>query len=725
MGKTKSGLLKTLFGKLLISFMLIIILIISSIMISFYIVYSRSYEEQIIGENSRQANFVALALESFISAAYKEVESLSFNNDIISMETERQTPVLVSSLRRNDYFELLYAQGMDGMQTGRSSGNLGNRRERWWFIKMEQVRTPFVSESYYSVGTNMPCASIFYPITDDTGMIGIMAGDIKLSALHDIVEAAAFEGSFSFILDGMGVVVAHPDSRYQEELYNYSTLTKTVTLRDASGNPMHDASGNLTEQQEFTISDAYKAAIADMMKGNADSARFMEEGRYIYLSYHPVKMAGASDPWYVLSVKEEQVAMQTRNRVILAILGTSVLIIAAALVIVFFVAKNITAPIKTLHSVLEKVGEGDLTTRGKTKSKDEIGEVIVMLNYTQEGIGGLISNVKEKTTSLHSIGAEFSTAAENSSMMIKAIIDHTEEMQALADSQYNSTTETNSAIKEVITGIEKLNDNIESQSKSIIQSSNAVGEMIEHIKSVSQSLQQNAQNVIDLTAASEKGRGGLYEVSRDIEEVAKESEGLLEINRVIQTIASQTNLLSMNAAIEAAHAGEAGRGFAVVAEEIRKLADSSQVQAKNVATSLKKMKESLSRISVSAAAVIDDFKNIDEAVHTVSSQEKNIHAVMEKQEEGSRSLSKITNTLTDITEDVRNGSENMLEGSKKISKSGQTLEALTSSVKKGITEIVDDIDHINKEVMHIHDISELNKKSIDELIGGVSKFRTA
>ena len=725
MEKMENRFLKTLFGKLLISFMFIIILIISSIMISFYIVYSRSFEEQIIGENSRQANYVALALNSFISAAYKEIEGLAFNNDIISMETERQTPVLVASLRRNDYFELLYAQGMDGMQTGRSSGSLGNRRERWWFIKMEQVRTSFVSESYYSVGTNMPCASVFYPIMDDSGMIGIMAGDIKLSALHDMVEEAAYEGSFSFILDGMGVVVAHPDRRYQEELYNYSTLTKTVPLRDASGNPLQDASGNLTEQQSFIISDAYKTAIADMMGGNANSVRFMEEGRYIYLSYLPVKMEGASDPWYVLSVKEEHVAMQTRNRVIFAILGTSVLIIAAALVIVFFVAKNITSPIKTVHSVLKNVGEGDLTTRGKTKSTDEIGEVIVMLNHTQEGIGSLVTNVKEKTTSLHSIGTEFSNVAENSSMMIKAIMDHTEEMKALAESQFNSTTETNRAIKEVITGIENLNEHIESQSRSILQSSSAVGEIINHIESVSQSLQQNVQNVKSLTAASEKGRSGLYEMSRDIEEVAKESEGLLEINRVIQTIASQTNLLSMNAAIEAAHAGEAGRGFAVVAEEIRKLADSSQAQAKNVSVSLKKMRESLSKIGSSTAIVIGDFKIIDEAVQTVSSQEKNIYVVMEKQKEGSRSLSEITNTLTDITEDVRNGSENMLEGSKKITKSGETLENLTSSVKKGITVIVDDIDRINTEVLQIHKISELNKSSIDELINGVSKFRTA
>ena len=719
-----TGLMKTLFGKLLLSFVFVMVLIICAVMVSFYLVYSRSYEEQIISENSRQAQYVALALDSFISAAYKEVESLACNSDIISLETARQTPVLIASLRRNDYFELLYAQGMNGMQTGRSSGNLGNRKERWWFIKMEQVRTPFVSESYYSVATDMPTASVFYPIMDGPDMAGIMGGDIKLSALQNVVQETAHEGSYTFILDGTGVVVAHPDKRYQEELYNFSKLTRTVTLRDASGRPRQDATGTLTEQQSFTISETYKAAIADMMKGHANSARFREEGKYIYLSYLPVKMAGASDPWYVLSIMEEQIAMQTRNKVIFAILVSSALIIIVSLVIVFFVAKNISSPIKTVHAVLKRMGEGDLTARVETASGDEIGEMIRLLNQTQDGVGSLIAKVKEQTTSLHSIGTDFSMAADNSSSMIKTIMVHTEDIKNVADSQANSTADTNKTINEVISGIEKLNERIESQAKSIMKSSSAVDEIINHIKSVSQSLLQNDQNVAILASASEKGRSGLFEVSHDIEEVAKESEGLLEINKMIQTIASQTNLLSMNAAIEAAHAGESGRGFAVVAEEIRKLADSSQAQAKNVAVSLKKMKESLSKISNSATIVIDDFKNIDTAVQTVSSQEKNIRAVIEKQEEGSRSLAKITETLTLITDDVRGESMDMLDGSKKIIQSGATLEKLTANVLKGITEIVDEVEGIEKEVRHIQEISESNTTSIDALVTGVAKFKT-
>jgi len=717
--------MKTVFGKLLLSFLSVIILIIISGLASFYFVYSKSFEQQILTENDRTSLHIARSLYSFMNVAYKVVEELSFNNDVISMETERQTPVFVAAKRRNDYFELLYAQRLDtGMQTGRSAGTLGNRKERAWFKQMERLRQPFVYESYFSVTTNMPTAAVFHPIVYDSEIIGIIGGDLKLSALQDMVMEITEAGSWAFILDGKGVVVAHPDSIYLQELYNFARLTRTVARLDASGIPMRNAAGNIiTEEQPLEISDAYKAAIADMMGGNANSVKFREDGKMIYVSYRPVPMDGHSDPWYVISVRSEDVAMQARNTVIKVMIISCSAIILIAMFIVFFVASNISNPIKLVHSVLKKTKEGDLTCKLEIRSQDEIGEMIKLLNQTQEGVGHLVLTIKEHAIALHTIGLELSETAKKSSSMVSDITTSTKEIKTLADSQSTNTAETNAAIKEVMGGIQVLNGHIESQSQSIQKSSEAVQEIITNITSVSQSLQQNEQNVETLMAASEKGRDGLHEVSREIEEVARASEGLLEINAVIENIASQTNLLSMNAAIEAAHAGETGKGFAVVAGEIRKLAESSSNQAKNVADSLKKMKESLDRIKNSAITVSDYFKDIDESVQTVSVQEKNIRDAMEKQKVGSRSLAEITETLQGITREVKSGSAEMLDGSKKISDSGNALESLTGNVLRGMTEIANGTGKINTEVQRIQEISQENKKSIDILIKAMSKFK--
>ena len=133
-------------------------------------------------------------------------------------------------------------------------------------------------------------------------------------------------------------------------------------------------------------------------------------------------------------------------------------------------------------------------------------------------------------------------------------------------------------------------------------------------QTVTNTLIKNSDNVHDLTEASEVGRNGLQEVAANIHEIARESEGLMEINSVMENIASQTNLLSMNAAIEAAHAGEAGKGFAVVADEIRKLAESSSEQSKTIGSVLKKIKSSIDKITKSTENVLLKFEAMDHGV---------------------------------------------------------------------------------------------------------------
>ena len=222
------------------------------------------------------------------------------------------------------------------------------------------------------------------------------------------------------------------------------------------------------------------------------------------------------------------------------------------------------------------------------------------------------------------------------------------------------------AQKRLQTMTDRLNGQLESQSAAINESSAAIEEMIANTRSVSSTLSKNAQNVQDLQEASAVGHSGLNEVATDIREIARESESLLEINAVMQNIASQTNLLSMNAAIEAAHAGESGRGFAVVADEIRKLAESSSKQSKTIGAVLKKIKGSIDKITKSTDNVMNKFEAIDGGVKTVAEQEQGIANAMAEQSAGSAQIMQAIAQVNDITGQVKEDARQMVEAAAKL-----------------------------------------------------------
>ncbi len=205
---------RSIFVKIMLPMILIVFLTAFSILYITGQLFNGAYEEQIKNQNKDSCSFISQSVASFMSRAYTVTEEMANQDLILTMEHEVQTPIVEGVAERNDYFELIYIQDMKGDQTARSSGELGNRAGRWWFIQMLEQNNPFVSKSYYSVNTNMTCASIFFPLIQDGQTIGILATDIKLATLQSLVEEFSDKESrkITYIIDGEGNVVAHPES---------------------------------------------------------------------------------------------------------------------------------------------------------------------------------------------------------------------------------------------------------------------------------------------------------------------------------------------------------------------------------------------------------------------------------------------------------------------------------------------------------------------------------
>jgi len=415
-----------------------------------------------------------------------------------------------------------------------------------------------------------------------------------------------------------------------------------------------------------------------------------------------------------------------------ALKGTAVTAILIPLLIFFlcilFLAltlkRNTGATYASVIAQLENLSseQKDLTKRISICSVDELGTIAGMVNIFCDHLGGGIGTIKYKINGLNHTSFELSLNMAETSTAVDEITSHLDNMENLMVKQENGALEASKAVGDIKTIIDSLKQMIEEQTESVDLSSSAIEEMTANIHSVTQTLIENSKNVNELTEASENGKTGLQTVVQEIQEISHDSEGLLQINSVMNMIASQTNLLSMNAAIEAAHAGEAGRGFAVVADEIRKLAESSGQQSKTTAAMLKKIKASIDNITKSSNEVLSRFGAIDSSVKTVSAHEQNILNAMEEQEAGGKQILESIDHLRDITASVKKGSDDMTESGETLVRETDEFIKLSENAVEGMSEILTGISQIKISVNHVNEMSLENNHNFESLKLETEKF---
>jgi methyl-accepting chemotaxis protein len=573
----------------------------------------------------------------------------------------------------------------------------------FYLIPLRSGNEAVVEPYFYTIhGTDTLITSLAVPINKNGHPIGVAGIDIALSRIQTAVLAIyPYEGSAAGVFTNGALIAGYFDP---------AQVGKPMTTGYASvAGPYLPALMNaIREGSEFTF----------INNVDLDGEKVRYEATCV-----PLHIGKTTTPW-ALGIG---VPLRVINAPVMGMLRLSVIISAAVLLAIaaaaFLIARSISNPLKYMMGVVTGLGEGDLTGHLDIKRKDEIGDMAVVFNETLGKIKNLVVIIKQQAASLFDISSELASNMTETAAAINEITANIQSIKGRVINQSASVTETNATMEQITVNIGKLNGHIETQSSSVSRSSSAIEEMLANIQSVTQTLVKNTKNVQTLNEASEIGRSGLQEVAADIQEIARESEGLLEINAVMENIASQTNLLSMNAAIEAAHAGEAGKGFAVVADEIRKLAENSGEQSKTISTVLKKIKDSIDKITTSTANVLNKFEAIDGGVKTVSDQEENIRSAMEEQGEGSKQILETMTELNDITQMVKGGAQEMLEGSREVIQEGKNLEMATQEITNGMNEMAAGADQINVAVNRVNTISGENKENIDVLVQEVSKFK--
>jgi methyl-accepting chemotaxis protein len=543
------------------------------------------------------------------------------------------------------------------------------------------------SELYNDAVTNVPMITATAAIVRNSKKEGVVTIDVGLKKLTDNFKTIRISGL---------------------KQYSLSLVSKNGTCVVGS-----DASMTGKKLYEFT-DDEIKAS-------NVAGSGIRDSGAR-YLIYSPIEKTGLV---IALDVPRGAVIDAAFRSLVFIIVLMGILMVAAIVILNFFIHGIIVKPIQHTIRMIESIFDGeitDLSRRVDSKTDDEIGDVAKYFNLAVDKMNLLISSIKKEAKSLSGVGTELSTSMDKTATAVGEISANIQSVRKQTVNQAASVTETDATMRQIALSIEALNGQIDRQSASVTQSSSAIEQMLANIASITQTLGKSAQSVQELADASEKGKTDLNAVSESIKEVARESQGLQEISSVIQQIASQTNLLAMNAAIEAAHAGEAGKGFAVVADEIRKLAESSGAQAKTISSVLKKISDSMAAITSSTDAVLVQFEGINGRVGEVSERENVIRSTMDEQTAGSKEILNVVNELNDITEKVKQGSDEMLAGSREVIKEAANLSRITEEVSGSMNEMAVGVEDITQAMQKVNEMSALNKQSIDALNNSVGHF---
>ena len=425
--------------------------------------------------------------------------------------------------------------------------------------------------------------------------------------------------------------------------------------------------------------------------------------------------------WTIITTDYRQRYMVAIRLII--IIDTILVIVVVC--IIFGVSLGLSRSLQKTADALKEIaqGTGDLTVSLPLKGKDELTDIARYFNETIGKIAGAIRSIGTSASDMEVVGANLASNMLETASAIRQITATTETVKEKMTNQAASVTETAATVEEIIKTVKHLNSSIEMQAGSVAQSSSSIEQMVANIASIGKTLGKTEQIIKSFVSATGDGKATLVTSNTVTQKIAEESGSLMEASNVIQHIASQTNLLAMNAAIEAAHAGEAGKGFAVVADEIRKLSEDSAMQGKTITVTLKSLTAEIETLSASSKIVEEKFNVIFELAEQVKSMSDILTAAMREQEHGSKEILSAIKNINIATTEVQAGSEEMLRGGEGAVREMHNLDELTRLITDSMNEMASGAIQINNAVQEVNTMTQKNKQSIEKLVNEVGKFK--
>ncbi|MBN2510136.1 MAG: HAMP domain-containing protein, partial [Spirochaetales bacterium] len=539
-----------------------------------------------------------------------------------------------------------------------------NAETRPWFTATVEANGFSITSPYMSadLSDRRMSLSMGYPVyrkgileggpADIIGVVGIdiSAVDIREAAiklekelqivigLYDTTGAVLYDGDYEALLEAG--ILKKDESRV-------TTFVDFVTESDPSSKK-EDIEG-----------------LFEQMKSGEDSFMTTFGGETIVVAHTPL----AGGQWVLnisqpFALKGEAMIRRARRANISLSLMLLLVLSAGTVFVRFAMIRHIVGTGKALATISQ--GDADLTVSIPVRTSDEIGDLNKSFNAFVGRMREWISQIKDVIGQSGDVSVNVSQATEETTSAIEEINAILKSVGTEAEMLDQNIAQSVASIEQMDAGIEAINAQINDQAAMVEESTAAITQMITSLGSVGTITRTKQQATKDLITKADAGRNQIEDTATVFQKVVGYIDSIQEMVNAINAIATQTNLLSMNAAIEAAHAGDAGRGFAVVAEEIRKLAETAAESSSSITALIANITETVSRTEDSVHKTASVFDEINTEIADTVNAFAEIDQSIRELNTGGEQVLKASQQINTVTANIRTGSTEIREGTRVI-----------------------------------------------------------